>query len=253
MLRALLLAAHLAYGVALCAWLALGGSRRTPRERLAQDWHWRLLDILGVRLRMEGTPLRVPHMTVANHVSWLDIPVLGALEPTRFVSKSEVRHWPIAGWFAVACGTFFIRRGKGGARPLIEQLVPHLRSAGSVVIFPEGTTTDGSEVRPFHARLFGAAIEAGCPVQPVTLQYGLSDDDENVAAFIGDDSLLTHLVRLLRNPGVEVRVRYGPPLAPTGDRDALAQEAETFVRAALLPAPVRRRLPAPAYRGLSRA
>lgn len=239
MLRALLLVVHLAWGLILATRLAFGGSE--PRERLAQRWHRRLLAILGLRLRVEGLPLRDPHITVANHVSWLDIPVLGALEPTRFVGKSEIRDWPVAGWLATAAGTFFLRRGSGGTGPLLDRLVPHLRARGSVVIFPEGTTTDGSEVRPFHARLFGAAVVARCPVQPVTIRYGVTPEGDNVAPFIGDDSLGAHLLRLLRAPGLDVRVRYGPPLQPVVSRDELAREAESFVRAALQPPPPRGR------------
>lgn len=235
MLRALLLVGHLLYGVALSLVVLGGGARRTPRERLTQDWNWRLLQILGIRVQMEGTPVRGAHLTVANHVSWLDIPVLAALEPTRFISKSEVRHWPVAGWFAVAAGTFFIRRGRGGAAPLLERLVPHLRRAGTVVLFPEGTTTDGTEVRPFHARLFQAAIDARCPVQPVTLQYGLATDGRNLAPFVGDDALLSHIVRLLGVETLEVRVSYGPPIQPGTNRDELAQEAHAYVRGALQP------------------
>jgi 1-acyl-sn-glycerol-3-phosphate acyltransferase len=228
-----LLVAHLAWGMALAAALALGA--RLPRDQLAQRWHRRLLGIFGVQLRVEGLPLREPHMTVSNHVSWLDIPVLGALEPTRFVGKSEIRNWPIAGSLAAAGGTFFLRRGQGGAATLIDRLAPHLRAGGSVAIFPEGTTTDGTEVRPFHARLFAAALEARCPVQPVTLQYGLGEDGANIAPFIGDDSLVGHIVRLLRSPGLEVRVLYGPPVRDAASRDELAREAESFVRAALQP------------------
>jgi 1-acyl-sn-glycerol-3-phosphate acyltransferase len=239
----LLLLAHLAWGLALTAWITLGA--QASREAVAQRWHRRLLDILGVRLRVEGLPLREPHLTVANHVSWLDIPVLGALESTRFVGKSEIRDWPIAGWFATAAGTFYLRRGKGGSGPLIDRLVPYLRATGSVVIFPEGTTTDGAEVRPFHARLFQAAIDAQCPVQPVTIQYGPGAEGENIAPFIDDDSLAGHLLRLLRNPGLEVSVRYGPPLTAPTSRDELAREAESFVRAALQP-PAPPRLPEPA-------
>lgn len=238
MLRALLLIAHLAWGLLLATWLAFGAPAR--REEVAQRWHRRLLAIFGLRLQVEGMPLREPHVTMANHVSWLDIPVLGALEPTRFVGKSEIRDWPIAGWLAMAAGTFFLRRGKGGSAPLLDRLVPHLRARGSVVIFPEGTTTDGTEVRPFHARLFGAAVVSPCPVQPVTIQYGLSDDGENIAPFVGDDSLGAHILRLLQAPGLPVRVSYGPPLQPTVTRDELAREAESVVRAALQPPPPRR-------------
>ena len=253
MLRALLLLVHLLYGIALVAYVMLGGARRTPREHLTQRWNWRLLEVLGIRVQMEGTPLRGAHLTVANHVSWLDIPVLAALEPTRFISKTEVRHWPLAGWFAIAAGTFFIRRGKGGAAPLLERLVPHLRAEGSVVLFPEGTTTDGTEVRPFHPRLFQAAIDAGCPVQPVTLQYGLAPDGSNVAPFIGDDSLGAHLLRLLRTPALEVRVSYGPPIRTAASRDELAQEAAAFVRGALQPLSSRWPVATPARLSWSRA
>lgn len=234
LLKALLLLVHLAWGLMLAARVAVGGSR-VARERLAQRWYCRLLGILGLRLRVEGVPLREPHITVANHISWLDIPVLGAIEPTRFVGKSEIRDWPIAGWLAIAAGTFFIRRAKGGSAPLLERLVPHLRKAGSVVLFPEGTTTDGSHVRPFHPRLFAAAIDSDRPVQPVTLQYGLTLDGENVAPFIGDDSLFAHVLRLLRTPALEVRVLYGPPIRPHVAREDLARIAECFVRAALQP------------------
>lgn len=233
MLRALLLVAHVAWGLVLAAWVGCGA--RARREELARRWHRRLLAIFGLRLRVEGVPLREPHITVANHVSWLDIPVLGALEPTRFVGKSEIRDWPVAGWLAQAAGTFFLRRGRGGAAPLLDRLVPFLQARGSVVIFPEGTTTDGTEVRTFHARLFSAAIVSGCRVQPVTIQYSLSGDGENIAPFIGDDSLGAHILRLLQSPGLEVRVLYGPPLQPTVTRDELAREAESFVRAALQP------------------
>lgn len=235
MLRAPLLLVHLLYGLALTAWIGLDRGVGRRRELLAQAWSRRLLAILGIELRVEGAPLAGAHLTVANHVSWLDIPVLGALEPTRFVSKSEVRDWPLAGWLARAAGTFFLRRSHGGSAALLERLVPHLRAQGTVVIFPEGTTTDGSEIRPFHARLFGAALEAKVPVQAVTLRYGLSCRGENIAPFIGDDSLVGHLVRLLREPALHVRVLYGPPIHGAASRDALAQEAEAYVRAALPP------------------
>lgn len=237
MLRVLLLVAHVAAGLVLAAWIALDRDRRTRRERVAQVWSRRLLAILGLRLQVEGQPLPGAHMTVANHISWLDIPVLSALEPTRFVSKSEVRSWPIAGWLARAAGTFFLRRGRGGSAPLLERLVPHLRSNGSVVIFPEGTTTDGRQVLPFHPRLFQAALEAGVPVQAVTLHYGLSREGDNIAPFVDADALVTHLLRVLREPSLTVRILYGPPIYPAGCRETLAREAETFVRSVLPPPP----------------
>lgn len=250
MLRALRLVVHLAWGLVLAARLAL--DRRLAPEPLAQRWHRGLLGILRLRLRVEGLPLREAHLTVANHVSWLDIPVLGAIEATRFVGKAEIRDWPVAGRLASAAGTFYLRRGNARSEPLVERLAAHLRARGRAVVFPEGTTTDGTEVRAFHPRLLQAAIDAQCPVQPVTLQYALSDAGDSVAPFIGDDSLVAHLARLLRCRELQVRVAYGPPLHPTVSRDELAREAECVVRAALQPPAGAGRRAAPAA-GLSPA
>lgn len=237
-LRLLRLILQFAWGGLLVLWLAVEGGRRIRRERLVQLWCRQTLGIFGLRLRLEGQPLREPHLTVANHVSWMDICVLGALEPSRFVAKSDVAGWPVIGSFARAGGTLFIRRGRGGAGPLLEKLTPALRHGDSVVVFPEGTTTDGTGVLPFHPRLFEAALEARRPVQPVTLQYGLSLDGRNLAPYIGEDTLVPHILRMLAAPGLAVRVIYGPPVSPEDrSREELAAEAEGFVRAALPPPP----------------
>lgn len=228
---------HVLTGLALCAAVSLDFTRRLRPERLMSWWSQRMLGIFGIRVRISGAPVAGGHVTVANHVSWLDIPLIGAVEPTRFVSKSEVRHWPVAGWFASASGTFFIRRGKGGARPLLNQLAPHLQTGGSMTFFPEGTTTDGSDVLPFHPRLFAAPIEARHPVQPVALRYGPSSAGASIAPFVGDDDLLSHLLRLLRNPALQAEVMYCSPIEPEGlDREQLARAARTAIQQALQPA-----------------
>ncbi len=169
-------------------------------------------------------------MLVANHISWLDIPVIAALEETRFVAKSEVRDWPIAGWFAVAIGTFFIRRGKGGAKPLLRRALPHLQAGGAFLFFPEGTTTAGNSVLKFHSRLFSAAIDAGCPVQPMALRYELTARGEAIAPFIGDDDLVSHILRVLRTPALTAQITYCPSIAPGAlDRDTVAQQAHAAI------------------------
>ncbi|MFT4045538.1 MAG: lysophospholipid acyltransferase family protein [Solimonas sp.] len=234
--------ALLSAGLLMAALVAVDFSGRLDRLKMAGWWHRRLLGILGLRVTVHGTPLAGAHLTVANHVSWLDIPLMGAVEPLRFVAKSEIRHWPIAGWLATACGSLYIRRGKGGARPMLDRLAVYLRSGGAIVLFPEGTTTDGRRVLPFHARLFGAAVEAGCPVQPVALRYHPDRQGRHVAPFIGDDDLFRHVLRVLRTPGLTVEVFYCPPLAGAGaDRTALALQAQAAVERALgfasMPAP----------------
>lgn len=233
-LRAVALIVLIAYGLLLALLLKLDFTNRLRREPLGQHWSALLVHLLGIRLRVTGTPMDGGGLIVANHVSWLDIPLISASVQTRFVSKSEVQHWPVAGWLADACGTFYLRRGKGGARPLLSKLLPWLRAGGSVTVFPEGTTTDGADVLPFHPRLLSAAIESGQPVQPVALRYAPNARGEAVAPFIGDDDLVSHIVRLLHNRGLEARLTFCAPIGSAGrTREELADGAREAIRKAL--------------------
>lgn len=236
-LRLIWLAAHLLTGLALVAAVLIAGERRLRPEPLTRWWNRALFAIFGLRIRVSGSPVATGHLTVANHVSWLDICLIAACEETRFISKSEVRHWPIVGQLATAAGTFYLRRGKGGSRPLIAQLGPFLQRGGCVTLFPEGTTTAGESVLPFHSRLFAAAIEAQRPVQPVAIRYGLADDGRALAPYIGDDTLFWHILALLRNPRLTAEVSYLAPLATRADsdRDALAEAARHAILDCLQP------------------
>lgn len=232
--RALQVLLLLAVALFLAALLVLGPLRRIGAERLARTWSRWLLAALNMHVVVRGRPGTGPRLTVANHVSWLDIPVIASLEATRFVSKSEVGDWPIAGTLAKAAGTFFIRRGKGGAGPVLRDLTPHLAAGGSVVLFPEGTTTDGRGVRAFHPRLFEAAILARSGVQPIALQYGPASDGGDIAPFIDDMDLVSHLLRVLREPRLTVHVTYFAPIPAAGrTRDALAEAARDLIMTAL--------------------
>lgn len=230
--RALRIVIHIVSGLLLALAVSLDRGNRLSPERITHWWNRVLLTILNIRCVQRGQSAGGARLTVANHVSWLDIPVIAASEATRFVSKSEVQHWPVAGWLADAAGTFYIGRGKGRARPLLDKLTPHLAQGGSVVIFPEGTTTDGSQVLDFHARLFGAAIEASCPVQPIALRYSRAHTGENIAPFIGDDDLVSHIWRLLKEPQLIAEISYCAPVR-ADERDALANAARVAICAEL--------------------
>lgn len=235
-LKSLRLIAHLVVGLLLCAYVAVDRHGRFhTREQLARRWHRALLKILEIRVTTRGVPAQGARILVANHVSWLDIPVIAIGEDLRFVSKAEVRQWPIAGWFAASCGTFFLRRGAGGTKQLTQAIGAYLHQ-GTVVFFPEGTTTDGRSVLKFQPRLFAAAIETGAAVQPVALRYSNASDGGNIGPFIGEDDMVSHIMRLMRRGPISVEVTYCAPIPSHGaDRAALAQTAHAAICAIVAP------------------
>ncbi len=230
--RLLLILLHLLLGVLLVP----VATRRDARSRWQADWriaHWwhrRLLRILALRIEVHGEPPAPPALVVANHVSWLDINVLGCLLPTVFLSKAEVRRWPLIGWLAMRAGTLFIRRGSGQSAQIREAIAEHLRHGGMLTLFPEGTTSDGRSVRPFFSRLFAAAIEARTPVAPVALRYRVHGRHDPVAPYTGEQTLIANLLGLLGRAGSTVEVHFLPLLA-AGETDskALANRAREAI------------------------
>ncbi len=148
---------------------------------------------------------------VANHVSWLDIPVIAAARPCHFLSKAEVARWPVIGWLARSVGTLFIRRGAGESRAKAGEIREHLALGRGILVFPEGTTTDGTAVRRFFPQLFAAAEDA--PVQTVAVRYrDAAGQVDRSLAFIDDDELHHHLWRLLGRERIVVDLTFGPPV-----------------------------------------
>lgn len=231
--RSSVLVVHLLVGLSLAILVGIEGGRRISRERLGGWWHRRLLRILNIHLKVSGEPSSGPRALVCNHISWLDIHILGACEPTRFVSKAEVRNWPIAGWLANAAGTFYLKRGAGGTRDLISAVSRQL-ALGPVAFFPEGTTTKGDRVLRFQPRLFAAAIEAGVPIQPIAIRFGRAASGENIAPFIGEMTLTAHLRRLIREPVLDAELIYCKPISSQcSDRGTLAQATQESISTVL--------------------
>ena len=199
-----------------------------------RDWYRRVLDCIGVRVAVSGERLRGPCLVVGNHISWLDILVLGSALPVVFLSKSEIGRWPVVGRLARAGGTLFIARGRAGAaRRSIAEIERALGRGQSVLVFPEGTTGDGRRVGRFYPRLFAAAIESGCPVRPVALRYPHPAGVHPQAPYTGGDLLVPSVLRVLGCRDLRAEVRVGPPLAAAGrERRELAEEARAFVAAA---------------------
>lgn len=234
--RVPLLIAHLALGCLIAACLPRGAGR-VPSSAPMVWWSRVLCRLLGVRVRVYGAPLGGRALFVANHVSWLDIMVIAAVCPTHFLAKAEVGAWPLFGWLCRCVGTAFIRRGEtGGAQAAASELVWRLqRRDGRVLVFPEGTSTDGCSVRRFYPRLFQAAEYARCPVQALAVRYPLADGTGTHPAvpFVGDDELLSHLWRLLGERGPVAEVHCLPPLAGETGRDALARQTHAQIAAVL--------------------
>jgi len=237
--RLLRVAAVILLGLLLAAALGLGErlALRASLRRRQQLTRWfmiRLAAALPYRVRIIGEQPAQPMLWVANHVSWCDIPLLGMLRPLSFLAKAEVARWPVLGWLARQAGTLFIRRGAGDAAQINQQLTNHLTQGRHLLIFPEGTSTDGNSVRTFHSRLFACAIEAGCAVQPVAIRYLRNGKPDTVAPFIGDDELPAHLRRLLASDVAEVEIHLLAPIPIASlSRRALAEQAQLAIEQAL--------------------
>lgn len=260
--RLALLLAHLLGGALVSlvvTVLSFVGHPPVWQSRVVQWWHQRLCHILALRIQVTGQSVG-PALLVANHISWLDIPVLGAQGAMGFLSKAQVRHWPLIGWMAEVAGTLFIERGAHRATAVMAALRARLVGGASVVVFAEGTTSDGTQVRRFLPRLFAVVQpdadrhNAPMTLQPVALRYDEPPGPDAIAPFIGEDTLVRHLLRVLQHPGLSVSVMLLPPIAVGHhSRRALAEAARDAIVTALgcadsaAPAPFHR--PVPALRG----
>jgi 1-acyl-sn-glycerol-3-phosphate acyltransferase len=228
-------AAHIVQGALLCACVF---PLLSPRQRMHRVGGWcaRMLRLLGVSLQSEGVPRGGATLVVANHVSWLDILALNAVQPARFVSKADVRRWPLMGWLVACSGTLFIERARRrDALRVVHQMAEALKAGHTVAVFPEGTTSDGHGLLPFHANLLQAAIAAATPVQPVALRF--SDRANGVspaAAFVGDTHLLRSLWAVVTARGLRVQLVWlTPEAASHADRRALAERVRGRIGDAL--------------------
>ncbi|MFP4044907.1 MAG: lysophospholipid acyltransferase family protein, partial [Rhodosalinus sp.] len=195
---------------------------------------------LGVRLEMQGRPIRGAGAMVANHASWADIFALNACTPLYFVAKAEVAGWPGIGWLARATGTLFIARDRRAARDQRAAFANRLRLGHRLLFFPEGTSTDGRRVLPFVPTLFDAFFDDGIGdmrIQPVTLAWHAPPGQaDSFYGWWGDMDFGPHLLRVLAAPGRgRVEVIWHPPVAVADhpDRKALARALEAPVRAGL--------------------
>ena len=207
------------------------------RRARVQAWSARTLTVLGIELVVRGQPAPGAKLIVANHVSWLDIQAIHAVCPeARFVSKADVRQWPLLNRLVDSADTIYLERERSrDALRVVHQVSAALRQGDSVAVFPEGTTGDGHSLLPFHANLLQAAISAGIGVQPVALRF--SEPGHKVspaAAFVGDTTLLQSMLRIAAARGLRLELHWLPVQPTLGvDRRGLALRLHEHIGTAL--------------------
>ncbi|MFD7406415.1 lysophospholipid acyltransferase family protein [Streptomyces sp. NPDC059866] len=223
------LLATLLVGVALLP--VFGSVPASRRDALIRRWSRAVVRAVGVRVRISGAAAPTGGLLlVANHISWLDIPLLAAVRPARMLAKAEIRRWPVAGALTARSGALFIERDRLRALPrTVARIAEALRGGAAVVAFPEGSTWCGRAQGHFRRAVFQAALDAGVPVQPVRLHYRFEGGPASTApAFVGEDSLLASLWRVVSARGLvaEVEIRDEIPAGSHPDRRALAHAAQ---------------------------
>jgi 1-acyl-sn-glycerol-3-phosphate acyltransferase len=222
----------------ICAGLAVAFPRASDQRRLhlKQLWSRQILQTLGIRADMPDKAFLPGSLVLANHISWLDILAINAVTAVAFVSKAEVRQWPLLGWIAEKVDTVFLRRGSRGHARIVNAEIDALLNAGkNVAIFPEGTTTDGTHLLGFHAALLQPAVETGHPIQPLAISYHSADGSRSLApAYVGEITLLQSFAAILACRSLIVRVCATTALSPENrSRRELANAAHQAIAAQL--------------------
>ena len=209
--------------------LCVANKAKSKRDALKTHWLKRFGTIVNLCVTQEGELPEPGTLLVSNHISWLDIIVIGQYLPAYFVAKSDILSWPIIGYLSKQGGTIFIRRGdKKHIKATTEKMVWVLKQNSNIIAFPEGTTTKGDEVLNFHASLFQPALLTKSIIQPVALQY--QGAAKQSAPFVGDDDFIPHLINMLSLGKIEVRVCFLPVIKSAGrDRNSMSVEARDMI------------------------
>ena len=206
-----------------------GGSRKADSGTvwLANRLAW----LFGVRVKVTGTPANAPVLFAANHLSWLDIPVLNSGCAMGFVGKAEIEQWPIFNFIARAGGTIFHQRGcHDSATGVTVAMSERLQEGRAVTIFPEGGIKPGAQVRVFHARMFRPAVDVGCLVQPIMVRYMCDGERDDDFAFRPGESMMKNFLRVLARRGVTADLHFLPPFSAEGKpRRELAEASRAAV------------------------
>ncbi len=223
---------HLLVGATLCLTVFPRDTRKMKRFqwRIVQWWLGFCVRILGVRLEVRGERQTqpAPVCVVANHVSWVDILVLGSLYPVRFLSKVEVKKWFLIGYLASKAGTLYIKRGIG-AREALQEMAGCFERGENVGLFPEGSTGGNSEVRRFYPRLFEAAVLTNAVVQPISLAYPCAGELHPAIRFPKDENFVHNACKVMREKQIKIIVDLLEPVSVQEGREQTALKAQELV------------------------
>lgn len=217
-------------------WFVFPRLEAPARRAHIRRWSRRLLHLMGIDIRMMGALHHPNVLVVANHVSWLDIFALHAIGPVRFIAKAEIARWPLLGRLVAGVGTLFIERARRHDTHRVNQEVAKALAAGDIVaVFPEGTTTDGTELLPFKGSLLQPIVDAAGHVQPVAIRYRTPDGDiSTLPAYADDVTFLGSFWRICGERALVVELTaIAPVAAHARHRRELAREAEDAIRAVL--------------------
>lgn len=234
-------------GIATAASMAsVPPNKRSARSRtyLSRAYSWRarqvarwargVVRIIGAEVRVQGPIPEPPFFLVANHLSYIDIVLLKSIVPCVFVSKADVKDWPIVGTLAEMAGTLFIRReSRADVARINEQVGAVIQRGEGIVIFPEGTSTDGQDVLPFKSSLLAPAVASGRSIAHASIQYQTppgAPPAETAVCWWGDMTFADHLWRLLMLPGFRATVRFGVYHPAGNERKEVARDLTERVR-----------------------
>lgn len=206
-------------------------------------YHRGICKIFGIDVKVHGKLINQPSLLISNHISWLDIPVLSTLGPMSFVAKKEIGTWPIISQLASLQKTVFVERGnRAKASETVREMMLRLEQGNSILLFPEGTTTDGNRVLPFKTTLFSSAKETNAIIQPISLAYthlhGIALDryQRKLIGYYGDISLKNNAWYCLSAGPITAQIIVGDPIDPANFETYkdLARYTETKVREGLI-------------------
>ncbi len=200
------------------------------KQKIIKWWYKRFIKIINLQVKVHGGTPKNCCLIVSNHISWLDIIVIGHLLPTIFLSKAEVKKWPLLGWLASSANTIYIKRGGGQSENIRNIMVDKFRKNLSITIFPEGKTTDGETVGQFFPRLFAAAIETKTPVLPISLNYHINNYKDKSLAFIGSQNFFENFFSIIKRDKIQVEVCLLDAVKSENfDRKRLAIKAQNII------------------------